>query len=308
MTIRERFKNGLTLFMSLQASKVLRISKNLKLRILLNTRHRRNEKPPLSEAPLVSVVIPIYDRTAILVEAIDSVMSQSYQNFELLLVLDGSPESTEAVAMSYSGDPRVLIHKFSSSSGTAVRQRNLAIALAKGKYIAFLDSDDQMHPDRLYNSVAALNAGADVVYGAWRARLDGTRSVGQIYDGQLVFSTHCDYEALLKACVPCQSTVSIRAEIFEKIGLIKPELRYREDHELWMRAAYNGAKFEVISEELCTLRLHSGNNELNFLDEDKHWESMAIAKHKLLGPTKIEFLETIQTGELTVNLGFREDA
>lgn len=278
---------------------ILRIVNSKANRLRRNLKTGKSTTP---ETPLVSVIIPIYDRTAILAEAIDSVLKQSYQNFELLLVLDGSPEATELVAMSFAKDPRVRIHKFDESSGTAVRQRNLAIALAEGHYVSFLDSDDVMHHDRLKKSVEELNAGADVVYGAWRAKLDGTREIDQLKDGQLVYSTTCDYASLLKACIPCQSTVTLRAELFDSIGLIKSNLRYREDHELWMRAAYSGAKFQVIPDELCTLRLHSGNNELNFLDQDQHWEAMALADHKSNGPTKAEFLKSLDGTRFQLNL------
>lgn len=84
---------------------------------------------------------------------------------------------------------------------------------ARGRYIAFLDSDDIAAPDRLEVCLPLLESGqADVVYGSWRAKLDGTRMIDGLVDGQVVHSPDCDLDMLLKVCVPCQSTVMVRRD------------------------------------------------------------------------------------------------
>ena len=241
----------------------------------------------------VSVVMPVYDRTDMLREAIESVLAQSYRHFELILVLDGSPEETRRVAHEYARHPKVRIFEFPLPSGNAVRPRNKGIKEARGDYIAFLDSDDIATPGRLALAVSVLDRDeADVVYGAWRARLDGTRQVDGLIDGQLVVSPDCDAAMLREICVPCLGTVMLRRSLVLSAGYLKPVMQYREDHELWARLANRGARFKALPQPLVTLRLHAGNNELNFKRDDAHWHELFMREHEHPGPKvqKIAFL------------------
>ncbi len=243
------------------------------------TPRNASRKDPLPG--MVSVIIPIYDRTHELREAIESVLAQTYANFELLLVTDGSPAETRAVVESYRSHPQVRIFNYLDNTGTAVRGRNRGIKEARGEYVAFLDSDDIAARDRLAVSVREMNAGGyDVVYGAWTAKLDGTRHFDDLRDGQKVTSPPCDLEMLRRVCVPCQSTVMVRRAALLDVGGLKPGMRYREDHELWMRLAHFGYRFGAIRENLVHLRLHRGNNEMNFKDDDAFWERRAKAEHR----------------------------
>lgn len=248
---------------------------------------------PGAEHDLVSVIIPIYDRTHELREAIESIRGQTYPHWELILVTDGSPPATMEVVESYRGDPRIRIFSYLDSSGTAVRGRNRGIKEARGRYVAFLDSDDLAVADRLAISVREMEQGGyDVVYGAWTAKIDGSRRFDDLRDGQLVTSPPCDLELLEKICVPCQSTVMVRRDALLDVGGLKPEMRYREDHELWMRLAYFGYRFGAITDNLVHLRLHAGNNELNFKADDRHWEREAHAayRRKAVLPSTIAYL------------------
>ena len=130
----------------------------------------RCQEPEAGHPPLVSVIIPVYDRTDVLREAIASVLAQTFSSFELILVSDGSPKETLSVLDEFRSDPRIRIFCFPDNTGNAVRGRNKGILEARGKYVSFLDSDDIAHPERLALSVAALEGGeCDVVYGSWRA-------------------------------------------------------------------------------------------------------------------------------------------
>jgi glycosyltransferase involved in cell wall biosynthesis len=243
--------------------------------------------------PLVSFVIPVYDRTDLLREAIQSALNQTVQVFEVILVTDGSPPDTMSVVNEFRADSRVRIFSYPVSSGNAVRGRNKGILEARGRYIAFLDSDDTAAPDRLEVSLPLLESGeADVVYGGWRALLEGDREIGDLVDDQIVRSPDCDFAMLKEICVPCQSTTIVRRELFIRAGFLKPRMQYREDHELWVRLAYNGARFKSLPHVLANLRLHSGNNELNFKSKDDHWKALVHEEYRLAGPIpkKIAFL------------------
>lgn len=242
--------------------------------------------------PLVSFVIPIYDRVDVLRVAVNSALAQTQQVFEVILVTDGSPAQTLAVVEEFRDNPFVRIFKFPTSSGNAVRGRNKGILEARGRYIAFLDSDDVAAPDRLEVCLPILESGVDVVYGGWRALLDGTRKIEGLVNGQEVYSPDCDLEMLKEICVPCQSTVMVRRDTLLRSGLLKRRMEYREDHELWLRLAYNGATFKSVPHVLTDLRLHAGNNELNFKGHDSHWKSLLEEEYQKTGPMpkKIAFL------------------
>lgn len=244
-------------------------------------------------APLVSFVIPIYDRTDVLRTTIRSALEQSVQVFEVILVTDGSPAATLAVVNEFRADPRIRIFHYPVSSGNAVRGRNKGILEARGRYIAFLDSDDIAAPERLELCLPLLESGsADVVYGSWRALLDGSREIDGLVQGQVVHSPDCDLDMLLKICVPCQSTVMLRRDLLLRAGFLKTRMEYREDHELWVRLAYHGARFKSVPQVLTDLRLHAGNNELNFKANDAHWAGLIEQEFRQPGPKpqKIVFM------------------
>jgi glycosyltransferase involved in cell wall biosynthesis len=246
-----------------------------------------------SDQPLVSVVIPIYDRTDLLIESIESILRQSLTNIELLLVCDGSPQASVDIVQSYVlKDSRVRAFFFKNNSGNAVRGRNKGIKEARGKYLAFQDSDDVADPDRLKISLQAMSEyNADVVYGGWRAIIDGTRDVG-LQNNQEVFSPDCDLEFLRQICVPCQSTVMAKVDALRKVGGVNTKMRYREDHELWLRLAYHGYKFKAVQKVLTNLRLHQGNLEISLKDLDGHWQQMVMEEYtkKIVMPPKIGYV------------------
>jgi glycosyltransferase involved in cell wall biosynthesis len=243
--------------------------------------------------PLVTFVMPVYDRTHELNQAILSVLNQNFYNYELIIVTDGSPKETIDTLEYFNNNHRIKIFNYPVSSGNAVRGRNKGILESKGKYIAFLDSDDIATKDRMILSLPLLESGdADIVYGSWIASIDGTREVAGVLDGQIIESPDCDFEMLKNISVPCQSTVVVRKSLFYEYGFLKHIMKYREDHELWARFSFFGAKFKPVKEPLVQLKLHAGNNELNFIDEDQKWKEKVTQQYFIKGdiPKKIAFI------------------
>lgn len=234
-----------------------------------------------TDSPLISVVIPVYDRTDVLIESIESILNQTYQNFELIIVCDGSPKPTLDIVKKYENHEKVRVFYYYNNSGNAVRGRNKAIKEARGIYLAFQDSDDIATPDRLEISLHYIEKyNSDIVYGGWRALVDGSREI-EIKNGEEIYSPDCDYNMLKEICVPCQSTVLLRLEAVRKVGGLKTNMRYREDHELWLRLAYNKYKFKSIPKILTNLRLHGSNLELSFKETDDHWFDLMLEEHKV---------------------------
>lgn len=116
-------------------------------------------------APKVSVIIPTYSRADLLQRAVKSVLAQTFCDFELIIVDDCSPDNTKEIVQNLT-DPRIRSIRHETNRGAAAT-RNTGIAHAKGKYIAFLDDDDECTPNRLADQVAVLDANPDVgmVYG-----------------------------------------------------------------------------------------------------------------------------------------------
>jgi glycosyltransferase involved in cell wall biosynthesis len=221
----------------------------------------------------VSIGIPIWDRTSELKESIDSILNQSYENLELILVTDGSPPETLEIIRQYENNPKVKIFYYYNNSGSPVRGRNKAIREATGEYFAFQDSDDIADINRIKTSVEYIKKyNIQGVYGGWRAKLDGSRKDTNLTNNQEIFSPDCDIEMMKEICVPCQSTVMINTKILQELGELKTNMKYREDHELWLRFMNNGFKFKSIPKILTNLRIHKGNAELIYKGEDTHWE------------------------------------
>lgn len=233
------------------------------------------------EAPEFSVIIPIYDRTWELEKAIESILSQTFENFELILVCDGSTTETLAIVDKYACNPQIRIHKYADNSGNACRGRNKGIAMARGRYIAFMDSDDISVSERLEITLGRmLQADADMAYGSVTIMSDGTRQIPGIWDGQLRRSFALTLKQMEEVNPAWTSTVTVKKDCLDRYGAFRMEMRYREDQELWLRLAYNGCKLLPIKEMLAYYRFHKNNAELRFKDQDVHWKSLMLEKYK----------------------------
>jgi glycosyltransferase involved in cell wall biosynthesis len=181
--------------------------------------------------PLVSVVMPVYNSEKYLRAAIDSILSQSYKNIELIVVDDGSSDSSKEIILSYP-DPRVRLLENESNSGI-VFSRNKGLAAATGEYIATLDSDDMALPERIEKQVFFLDNNRD--YGMCGTFYYTVDSSGELLRKMQFCTGNRDIQTHLTIgnCF-CNSTMMIRTKLAQ-------ELRYREkydiveDYELWYR-------------------------------------------------------------------------
>ena len=232
------------------------------------------------QKPFFSVIIPIYDRTTELREAVDSILSQTFTNFEVLLICDGSPQETVEVVKSYLSNTKVRAFFYTDNSGNPCRGRNKGIEMAYGRFIAFLDSDDIALPDRLEKTIFHLLAkNVDVVGGAIQY-LCANDDCGRFRNGQIGFtSEECNYDLLLNGNRLSICTVAVRRKCLEDFGGFREEMRYREDHELWLRLAYHGCSFYNSPEIYAQYRIHDCNAELSYLDNDEHWQKLTYDLH-----------------------------
>lgn len=178
----------------------------------------------------VTVIIPTYNRAALLPKAIESVLNQSYAPFELIVVDDGSEDDTETLVAGYG---RAVRYIRQPNRGPAAA-RNQGIRAASHELLAFLDSDDWFDPAKLEVQVAAMQAcpgiGVSHTDELWfrRGTLLNQKKKHQRTGGDL-------FERCLRLCVVGMSTVMVRRPIFERHGLFDEDLPCCEDYEYWLR-------------------------------------------------------------------------
>jgi glycosyltransferase involved in cell wall biosynthesis len=182
--------------------------------------------------PRVSVVIPTFNRAHSIKRAIDSVAAQSLRDFEVIVVDDGSTDDTERV-VSEAGIPQLRIIRHPRNRGAAAA-RNTGIGAATGTYIAFLDSDDAWHPDKLARQIAALSVAPPNI----KACATGftSNAGGRILTVRPDTSSALFRSQILFGCKICAgTTLVIERSAFNEIGMFDEQLRRLEDWDLLIR-------------------------------------------------------------------------
>jgi len=178
----------------------------------------------------VSVIIPTYNRSAWLKGAIDSVLAQTFSDFELLVVDDGSTDDTRQLVAGY-GDRVGYIHQPNRGPSAA---RNLGIKNARAEWICFLDSDDRWLKRKLQTQVELVTKNPDVkvCYTDEIWIRNGVRvnpkKIHRKYSGWI-------YQRCLPLCIISPSSVMVHRQVFEKVGLFDEQLPVCEDYDLWLR-------------------------------------------------------------------------
>jgi len=211
--------------------------------------------------PRVSVNIPCFNSAKFIKETIESVLAQTYTDFELIVMDDGSTDGTGGVVSSF-GDPRIR-YFYKDNEGLS-ETRNRAILESKGEYIAFLDHDDIWLPEKLKEQVEFFDSRKDhaLIFSDSYVSVSGVRQ-------KITYFERCRpkrgfiFEDLLLSdsnFIPLP-TVMMRRDIFEKIGYFKKEFRIGEEYELFLRAA-DAYKFDYIEKPLAEYRMHDNNTSL----------------------------------------------
>jgi len=206
--------------------------------------------------PQVSVVMAVHNGEPYLHQAIDSILGQTFESFEFLIVDDGSTDRTREIVRAF-GDPRTRLVINDRKLGLS-RSLNRGLALARGEYLARQDADDVSETPRLARQIAFLDTHPDVgLVGSWYRKIDACgRPLG---DRQLP----CDHTRLSWAlhffCPFVHSAVMLRrAPVLAQVGPYNETLRYALDQELWLRIA---RRFPVanLGEYLVRYRMHPGS-------------------------------------------------
>jgi glycosyltransferase involved in cell wall biosynthesis len=212
----------------------------------------------MSSTPIVSIVIPTYNRADLLKHTIDSILAQTYQDFEIIVVDNASTDDTPALIAAYQErDARVQYIRKPVNTGLA-NSYNMGRRHAKGTYLAWVDSDDLMTPDRLERQVGCLisNPDLDAVF---------SRFIEMDYDGNLlrkspVLPAMLTLENVVRGCAYWIGTMLVRLKSLEAVGEFNESFRIAIDIDFILRMALCGLKIATIPSLLVHQRRHIGNH------------------------------------------------
>jgi glycosyltransferase involved in cell wall biosynthesis len=211
-----------------------------------------------------SVIMPAYNSAAYIAAAIASVVAQSEPDWELIVSDDGSRDDTVAIVQqAAASDPRIRLLTGASNRGPA-QARNAAIAAARGRYIAFLDSDDLWKPEKLARQLAFMQA-RDIAFSF--TSYDRIDAEGHVIDTHLVHRP-ATYDSLLKSCViGCLTAVYDT----QKLGkVMMPDIRKRQDFGLWLRLLKRVEAAYPLEESLALYRVHANSVSANKLSAARY--------------------------------------
>ncbi len=208
--------------------------------------HTVNNQPTKNNRPLVSIIMPAYNAEHFLMEAIDSVLAQTYDHWELLIIDDASSDNTGKIALNYQTRDRRIKYFYMDRIGSPSGVRNVGLKLAQGECIAFLDADDCFYPETLERLLTPLvqNQSLSAVYGfAFHIDEDGQplrQPLALIPTGENAYRLPRGYdhswEKIATAKFSCLlSSMMLRKSLLEKVGLFNESLCGPEDYEFYVR-------------------------------------------------------------------------
>ncbi len=216
---------------------------------------------------LVSIITPTYNCAKFIARTLDSVQAQTYQNWEMIIVDDRSQDNTKEIVEEYmKTDSRIKYHLLDVNSGAAVA-RTIAMKLAQGTYMAFLDSDDIWMPDKLEKQIKWME-GNDYAFSctAYEQIDEEDHPIGKII--KTVKKT--DYNRLLLDCPVGNSTVMYNVEKMGKFEV--PNIRKRNDDALWLQMLKKEEYIWGMPDVLMKYRIRQNSISSNKLSVIKyHW-------------------------------------
>jgi len=236
-----------------------------------------------NQYPLVTVLMPVYNGERYLIQAINCILDQTFNNFELLIIDDGSTDRTCEIIRTFQ-DPRIRFIQNSKNLGLT-KTLKMGMNLARGKYIARIDADDYCDIDRLTKQVSFLHKHEEVdVVGSWIYVVDNEGNiVGKksppINDVEIKWDLIFDNPL-------AHSSILFKKIKIQKLGGYDPNYRVGQDYELWTRIM-SDTVFAIIPDYLTYIRKHESNISKTYsFDQHYNWISMsARTMSKITGKT-----------------------
>jgi len=225
--------------------------------------------------PTVSIIMPVYNAEKFVAQAVESVLKQSFSDFEFLIYDDGCSDKSIEIIQQFK-DKRIHIFSDSKNAGI-VKRLNFLIEKSTGQYIARIDADDIWYPEKLKKQIHFLNSHHDVMMVACFAKfIDKNNHELKIRFKQ--YSSDKD----IKKNLPCHnfiihSSVVFKKDIFNAVGLYRNKYLHAEDYDMWLRLINNKIKFSIISDTLLSYRISTTSINSRF----KRIQSKNVIKLKL---------------------------
>ncbi len=213
-------------------------------------------------APVVSIIMPAFNAEKFICETIKSVQTQTFSEWELIIVDDGSTDGTAEIIETFLSDKRVRLIR--QKNGGVAAARNAALKIADGEWIAFLDADDVWFPEKLSEQMGVIrgNAGINLVftnYFLW----DGERDLELRFKSEAKFPRGDYNRRLIFHNLFGMSSVLLKRAALESIGAFDQSVAPAEDWDLWLRLADSGLRAVGINKPLLRYRMWSGNASKN---------------------------------------------
>jgi|KBSMisStandDraft_5_1062788.scaffolds.fasta_scaffold31835_4 glycosyltransferase involved in cell wall biosynthesis len=209
--------------------------------------------------PVISVIIPNYNTAQFIGETLDSVLAQSFTEYEIIVVNDGAPDTDELLKVLEKYQDKITLIDKSVNEGTSA-SRNLAVEYARGDMFAFLDADDIWYPSFLAELYRSLEANDfDMVYAA--AETFGHRRLAaENFLGKNPAGGEITRRMLVEGkCLILPSGALIRKKAFLASGGFDPSIKRTEDFDLWMRMLFDGARIGYLRKILFRFRIRPGS-------------------------------------------------
>ena len=215
----------------------------------------------------ISIIIPTYNRSILLKRAIESVLHQTYNNWELIIVDDGSTDDTKKTVDTFLNDERV-IYKYQKNSGGNSSPKNLGLRIATGEYVTFLDSDDEYLPEKiekqinLFKESSIKNLG---FVGCNNFRINDNK----ITEDKLKHKGSIYKKILNKYFLSTPGLIMIKKEIINTVGTFDENIKFSNDTDFFIRIAKYDYGFDFVDESLLKYYEHKNSLTNTFKEESK---------------------------------------
>ncbi len=230
-----------------------------------------NKSQLVSTGGLVSVIIPCFNHGQYVVDAISSVLNQSYHNFEVIVVDDGSTDNTREIVATIGGQ---VLYIWQQNQGLSAA-RNSGIKAAKGSYIGLLDADDMYEPDFLYTLVSILEGDplADAAYCGYQFVDQQNNPLPQCESR--VVSAEDLYQALVDGNFLVPESILVHRHCYKNVGLFDERLRACEDMDMWLRIS---SQHHVIGTNKVLIRHRILQNSMSTDPARQYQNRMAVIR------------------------------
>ena len=275
--------------------------------------------PTQKSGPLVSVVVPTYNYAGFITEALESLRAQTYQNWECVVVDDGSTDDTaEVVARFVEREPRVRYLRQENQRQSVAK--NTGLADARGRYIQFLDADDLIEPLKFERQVEFLEsrAEADIVYGGVRffrterpeERLYAMFGENEPWMPEVSGAGRGVLLPLVHQNIMVINSPLLRRSVVEEVGPFDPVLPPVEDWDYWIRCALKGKRFEFRDFEgtLALVRAHAASTSRQRPSVLAAWRALRAKVDALTDDPEVLWLNREMKAQLEGAVGFDDVA